>query len=665
MRAAAVLAITLTLACGPRVVRQNDTAAAASAFPRYDAKSAEFEVPPDRAAAAAALVERLRDALVREDLALAETLVSGGDLLAGVGREIVEILEARDTKFRLEPLCPAGSGLYVRLAVIRGLFVDPRNSVTLYAGPDASGEWRLFPVGARNAVRARMTAHVARVRVDPAARRLSGDAILTIETGGERWVPVELDLADPEDPASPGFTPRSVGIAGTGAVPFHPLQRANALVVDLGASPPPRVALAIGWDGAPTPVLNALVPDEALLHEAQPWMPILTTARARAIPDGAPAPRTDADFDLAMEEPKDFELLLEGDPQPRPLADGWKERRTRFHSDRGATVFGAPRYEKKTLALEGVRVVIAVRPELASRLPVLAADIAATHAGLKILGPLPSAHLRIVECRQMPGVVAVGGRSFLGLGHRKGLERNTVAHELAHNWFGGIIPSTFRGEWGGQWPEPVAEYVVQWTLSEDHALAQREEWAACYARPMGDEGAIRAARNVPGSPGQALLYCKGPLVLAALETRIGRPKMQEALGAFVRERAGRPSNWEHLAAAIGAAAGAEHEAWLRRRLARVVSSSWTIEGLAVKNGVAAGTLLQRVEWNTEDLAEDVELGFLTATGEPAGAPSVVQVTGRTTSFAIPVPPGATRLVIDPRVVLPRKYVKSEPLSLPN
>lgn len=651
MRPAAFLS-ALTLGCSSGAAHPHIRSdVAAPAFPRYEALSREFEVPPERAAAAAALVERLRDALAREDLARAESLVSGGDLLAGVGKEIVGILEARDTKFRLEPLCPAGDGLYVRLAVIRGLFVDPRNSVTLYAGPNASGEWRLFPGGARDAIRARLTRHVARVRVDPAASRITGDAILTIETGGERWVPVELDLSDPEEPSSPGFTPRSVGIAGVGAIPFHPVRTANAFVVDFGAAPPPRIELAVGWDGTPAPVLNVLVPDEALLHEAQPWMPVLTNA-------------DDADFDLAMEEPKDFEVLVEGDPAPRALPGGWKERRTRFRADHGATVFGAPRYERKTLALEGVRVVIAVRPELASRLPVLADDIAATYAGLKVLGPLPSAHLRIVECRQMPGVVAVGGRSFLGLGHRKGLERNTVAHELAHNWFGGIIESTFRGDWGGQWPEPLAEYVVQWTLSEDHARAQREEWAACYARPLGDEGPIRAARNVPGTAGQPLLYCKGPLVLAGLEARIGRAKMQEAFAAFVRERAGKPSNWEHLAAAIGTAAGPEHEEWLRRRLSRVVSSTWTIDGLAVKDGVATGTLLQRVEWNTEDLAEDVELGFLNATGDPAGSPSVVQVAGRTTSFRISVPPGATRLVIDPRVVLPRKYGKSEPLLLP-
>jgi aminopeptidase N len=59
---------------------------------------------------------------------------------------------------------------------------------------------------------------------------------------------------------------------------------------------------------------------------------------------------------------------------------------------------------------------------------------------------------------------------------------------------------------------------------------------------------------------------KGPLVLWALEHRIGRPAVAAALRAFVAARAGQPATWDDLIAAVTATAGPDTAHWLAAAL---------------------------------------------------------------------------------------------------
>lgn len=637
-------------ACAPRAPLRAPEAAWPDPPPAAASLPAPLEIPEGRAERAARLLESLRDAAVRRDTVRAEQLVSGGNLLSSSALQLVELVTSREHKFRIEPLAPAGDGLFVRLVVIRGLYRLPSQGLTVYAGPDgADGEWRLFPAGPRDATRATLVAETTRVRLDPAARRLEGRAELTVRTGGERWIPLELDAAHPEHEEDTGFEVRGVDVDGKPAR-WQVVFGAGTIVVAIPEGTGPEARVRVVWDGRPGAPFNFIEPDELLLHEADPWFPVL--------------PSTSASFDLVLEFPRTFEIVAEGfaGEPPRDLGEGLRAVRVRFHSDRGTTLFGASSYATRTTALDGIPVRIAVKPDLAPKLDAMLEDLRATWRALAPLGKLPSNDLRLVDCRTPPGVAAVGGRSFLGLS-RQGLERKVIAHELAHSWFGGTIPSTFRGDWGGQWPESLAEYVVVWTYDDPaEARALRREWSECYSRYMGAEGPLRSARNVAGAE-RPLLYCKGPLVLAGLERRIGRETMRAALASFVAARAGKPSSWEDLADAVGATAGAPHAAWLREQLSRPVEPALVLEDVAVGPDEITATLVQFVGAENPRVL-DVELVLTGADGETLGEKITVRAETRRTPVRLAHVGGAAGIAIDPEFVLPWKYKSPESRRVP-
>ena len=118
---------------------------------------------------------------------------------------------------------------------------------------------------------------------------------------------------------------------------------------------------------------------------------------------------------------------------------------------------------------------------------------------------------------------------------REGLPVAKLAHEIAHLWWGQEVVASGRGE--RFLTESLAEYASWRYLAQAHgqATAQREIDAAeaDWLREVHRRGADPALADVEFStPGySALAYSKGPLVLCALESRIGR----EALDALLRE----------------------------------------------------------------------------------------------------------------------------------
>lgn len=604
------------------------------------APEAFLRAPADRVAKAKALVEELRSALVRGDEARAAELVSGGDLLTSVTAQLVEMLKDRETRFRLEPLCPAGDGLYVRFVTITEIFsARGHGSMEMFAGPEG-GTWKLFPAGPRDAIRAKLVRETARVRIDPAAGTVRGEAEMTLRGGGERFVPIAMDLVpmDPEEDrvGDGGFRLTGLEVGGRPGR-FQVMPGSDVVVAEVATSGE-MLTVRLSWEGAPGTQLNYVKKDEVLLHEAQPWLPRI-------------GGREIAEWDLTVEHPESFEVLLEGDAAPHAIEAGWVARRSRVKSDLGSTIFGRPAYATRRSSLSGgaVKVLLAVSPtRTKEEIDALETAIRATDASLSVLGKLPAADLRIVESTPPAAAAAVGGRSFIALG-TEAMKPTIVAHELGHSWFGGLIPNSFKGEWGGQWPESLAEYVVSWTVDEPRALRLREEWVACYAPFWGEEDPLAVTRNVAWSASRPVLYCKGPLILAALERRVGRAKMQAVLAAFVQARANRASTWEHVLDAVRAEAGEAHAAWLATRLKRAGAPGFDLEGLAVKNGMLEATLVQRRAFadTGAELHEDMELGFADAEGKPLGVPILLAVTLRRTPLSIPLPAGAAFVELDP------------------
>lgn len=615
--------------------------------PPGKAVATDLVVDAERTKAVRALLDELRAAIIKRDEAALANAFSGDEALPTILQQIVRLIGDRETKVRLVPLAPTGDGVWVRLVAAKELFAGAGDHSEIFAAPTEKG-WRFFPTGPRGVVKAKLTHVKARVRVDPARHFLEGEAELTVENDGERFVAVDLDVAtaDPEEtfPDANGYRLDAVEVDGKAAA-FEVIARADVIVVEVDPAKP-RTKLRFAWRGAPSGTINRLDADALLLHEAQPWIPVM--------------PKTEAELDIVLEHPARFDVIAES-------ATEISRERLRMRiarADRGTTLVGAPELVRKTVDLGGVKAIVALTPKRKERLDELAEATRLSLESMKILGALPSPELRIVESPVPPGVKALGGRSFLALG-ASGLTHQTIAHELAHSWFGGAVTTTYRGEWGGEWPESLAEYVVLWTLDDTRARKERRGWSECYG-PLrtDDEGEVRSSRK-SNAQSITLLYCKGPMIMAGLEARAGRDVVRRSLARFVADAKGEPASWEHVVAAVRAEAGAAHADWLADRLSRGRGPAITIEDLKRDGAKVTGAIVQRFgSHQPARFDERLALRFEDAEGKKTGDDVTIELKDRTTPLALDAPKDARRIVIDPDYLIPWKYSAPEARIVP-
>jgi hypothetical protein len=131
-----------------------------------------------------------------------------------------------------------------------------------------------------------------------------------------------------------------------------------------------------------------------------------------------------------------------------------------------------------------------------------------------------------------------------------------IAHEIAHAWWWDA-DSASDNYWLA---ESMAEYSALRWVRDAYGEPAFKTLLDLKREPAKKAGPVIGH----GRPGSAALYQKGPLLLFALEARIGQPAMDRMLGALGRDRPHTTTDFlKALSAAAGPDAAAAFEADLR------------------------------------------------------------------------------------------------------
>lgn len=176
----------------------------------------------------------------------------------------------------------------------------------------------------------------------------------------------------------------------------------------------------------------------------------------------------------------------------------------------------------------------------------------------RILGPHSAPRLGVVEmnCRSgsynwaSQGLLMFDWRVF-GNGE---VPRETIAHEVAHLWFGSTVFASGVGE--RFLTEGLAEYCAWRYVEQARGPAASRALARAarqrYLTSVHDEGVDPSLSAVAfGVPGyDALAYAKGPLILRHAEEVLGREEFDAGLRRYVEARRGGISTLDDLLTAL-------------------------------------------------------------------------------------------------------------------
>jgi hypothetical protein len=241
----------------------------------------------------------------------------------------------------------------------------------------------------------------------------------------------------------------------------------------------------------------------------------------------------------------------------------------------------------------------------------------------------------------------VGPDSGLAANERRDGALELLVHELAHGWFGRAV--RVADDEASAWYEAAAEYVSSWAVDEVGAGMLRRDWLEGYD-DEAERDQLAMAQRVPtsGTLRDALSYDKGALLLTALEDVIGRDRMAAMLRHLIARRSGGVGSWLDVYTATQEVAGSQAAGWLQRWLFAVGAPELTVESLELDSGTARFAIAQEAD---PPFAATVGVGVFD--GERLLAFARVPLSGKRTTVALDLPPGATRIAVDPFARLPR------------
>lgn len=119
---------------------------------------------------------------------------------------------------------------------------------------------------------------------------------------------------------------------------------------------------------------------------------------------------------------------------------------------------------------------------------------------------------------------------------QKGITLRFMSHEIAHTYFGGLVPSAYVRD---TWNEGVTQYIdsVVYLNNSDRSLEAGLR-TMNVDLPLSKMGVAHA--------NDSATYYRGAYVMRMLEDEITRDKVLEALRAMIKDRVGKETTWPDL-----------------------------------------------------------------------------------------------------------------------
>jgi len=273
----------------------------------------------------------------------------------------------------------------------------------------------------------------------------------------------------------------------------------------------------------------------------------------------------------------------------------------------------------------------------------------------KSFGPYPYRRYAIVETRG-PFTGALEAYSFATFGPQT--LPDFIPHELAHTWWGGILPCTYTRS---MWNEAFANYsddLFRRSTTDRRRAAEANAISAARRRAERSRSSraystleVAKAFDTEDDLQNAVGYEKGAQVLRVLEEEIGQPAMLASMRALLANHAsGAPVDWNDFNLAVNQSTGKDmrwfFEQWLERKGAPILQ----LTDVSARNS-GTGTILEGHIRQVGDPYR-VKLPVTVELRLGASVQQIVEIRGAETPFTIRLNERPDRIRVDPDALVP-------------
>lgn len=267
--------------------------------------------------------------------------------------------------------------------------------------------------------------------------------------------------------------------------------------------------------------------------------------------------------------------------------------------------------------------------------------------------PFPYTHYEVVETKG-PFGGALEAYSFATFG--PGTLPGTIVHELAHTWWGGVVPCAYTRS---MWNEGFAEYSSGLfsraaRRAEEPLEGVEEAPLAGNRRKFGaafDAVSLVNAHDTSDGHDEAVGYGKGALVMRALEAQVGQETMLRCLQTFVKDHPrGQAAEWPEFAQAVNKTTGQDCGWFFAQWIGRVGLPRVRLENMTsrpeAQGFVVRGVIVQ------EGDPYRLRLPIVVKTQAGKSLHQTLDAEGARTPFELHTPSAPVRLTLDPDNLLP-------------